>query len=126
MRDDDWYKPHPDRPAAPPRQPPPAEMLFEFHLKRTHTFYRVDLRDHGAHGVEAQFLDPIDLRVAQLPKNVTCGKNVARIDVSVHCIVDVRHLARQNQAFGILLSQIEARKTTKPSHCVCIKKMMRE
>jgi hypothetical protein len=44
--------------ARPPRQPKPGELLFEFHVKRTHTFWRVELRDHGAHGVEVQFFDP--------------------------------------------------------------------
>jgi hypothetical protein len=53
-------------PKAPPRQPQPGELLFEFHVERTHTFYRVELRDRGAYGVEAQFLDSIDLRVAHL------------------------------------------------------------
>jgi hypothetical protein len=46
---------------APPRVAKPGELLFEFHLERTHRFYRVELRDHGpVYGVEAQFLDPID------------------------------------------------------------------
>jgi len=29
------------------------ELLFEFHVERTHRFYRVELRDHGDFGVEA-------------------------------------------------------------------------
>ena len=49
----------------PPRQPEPGELLFEFHVKRTHTFYRVELRDHGTYGVEAQFLDPVDPVIAR-------------------------------------------------------------
>jgi hypothetical protein len=36
-------------------------IIFEFHVERTQTFYRVEFRDHGQYGVEAQFLDPIDL-----------------------------------------------------------------
>jgi hypothetical protein len=28
MRDDEWYKPHPDRPAPPPRQPRPGEDVW--------------------------------------------------------------------------------------------------
>jgi hypothetical protein len=52
IADEDWYKPH--RPPVPPRQVP-----------ATHTFWRVELRDHGAYGVEAQFLDPIDIRSAR-------------------------------------------------------------
>jgi hypothetical protein len=51
-------------PKAPPRQPKPGEFLFEFHVERTHTLWRVELRDHGAHGVEAQFFDPVDVRLA--------------------------------------------------------------
>jgi hypothetical protein len=54
-----------DAPQPPPRQPQPGELLFEFHVAATHTFYRVELRDHGAYGVEAQFLDPIDIRSAR-------------------------------------------------------------
>ena len=38
----------------------PGELLFEFHVERTHRFYRVELYYHGEHGVEARFLDPID------------------------------------------------------------------
>jgi hypothetical protein len=45
------------KPAAPKGQP--GELLFEFHVERTHTFYRCELRDHGPYGVEAQFLDPV-------------------------------------------------------------------
>jgi len=50
---------------APPRQPQSGELLFEFHVAATHTFWRVELRDHGQYGIEAQFLDPIDLRYAR-------------------------------------------------------------
>jgi hypothetical protein len=63
MADDDWYKPH--RPPIPPRQAQPGELLFEFHVAATHRFYRVELRDHGAYGVEAQFLDPVDIPIAR-------------------------------------------------------------
>lgn len=49
-----------DAPKAAPRVARPGELLFEFHVERTHRFYRVELRDHGTYGVEAQFLDPID------------------------------------------------------------------
>jgi hypothetical protein len=52
-------------PPAPPRDAQPGELLFEFHVAATHTFWRVELRDHGAYGVEAQFLDPIDIRTAR-------------------------------------------------------------
>jgi hypothetical protein len=36
----------------PLRQPKPGELLFEFHVERTHTFKRVELRNHGAYGIE--------------------------------------------------------------------------
>jgi hypothetical protein len=69
--DDDAFAKHQrallhNAPKAPPRQPQPGELLFEFHVERTHTFYRVELRDRGAYGVEAQFLDPIDVCTARL------------------------------------------------------------
>jgi hypothetical protein len=48
------------------RQARPGEVLFEFHVERERRFYRVELRDHGpVYGVEAQFFDPIDLRMAR-------------------------------------------------------------
>ena len=43
----------PNRPPAPPRQRQPGERLFEF--LHGHDRYLVELRDHGAYGVEAQF-----------------------------------------------------------------------
>jgi len=43
----------------------PGELLFEFHVAATHTFYRVELRTHGKGIVEAQFLDPVDVRMAR-------------------------------------------------------------
>jgi hypothetical protein len=30
----------------------------------THRFWRVELRDSGPYGIEAQFLDPVDIRMA--------------------------------------------------------------
>jgi hypothetical protein len=63
VADDDWYKANP-RP-RPARQPKPGELLFEFHVPQTHTFWRVELRDNGVYGVEVQFLDPIDVRIAR-------------------------------------------------------------
>jgi hypothetical protein len=55
----------PNRAPASLRQPTPGELLFEFHVQQTRTFWRVELRDHGRHGVEAQFFDPVDLRSAR-------------------------------------------------------------
>ena len=42
----------------------PGELLFRFHVEQTHTFWRVELRDHGTNGIEAQLLDPVELRWA--------------------------------------------------------------
>jgi hypothetical protein len=55
----------PDHRPAPTRQAQPGELLFEFHVAETHTFYRVELRTHGKDIVEAQFLDPVDVRMAR-------------------------------------------------------------
>jgi hypothetical protein len=55
----------PDRKPTAKRQPVPGELLFEFHVPATHTFWRVELRDNGAYGVEVQFLDPVEIRFAQ-------------------------------------------------------------
>ncbi len=63
MADDAWYSPNVG--PAPPRQRTPGELLFEFHVPTTHTFWRVELRDHGKYGVEAQFLDPTEVRWAR-------------------------------------------------------------
>lgn len=62
MTDDPYASGH--RPPA-PRQPQPGELLFEFYVERTHKFYRVELRDHGEFGIEAQFLDPVDVVIAR-------------------------------------------------------------
>jgi hypothetical protein len=54
MTDDTFYSPtH----ARAPRVPQPGELLFEFHVGRTHKVFRCELRDHGPYGVEAQFLE---------------------------------------------------------------------
>jgi hypothetical protein len=46
-----------DAPKAPTRQPQPGELLFEFHVERTHRFYRAEVRDRGEWDVEAQILN---------------------------------------------------------------------
>lgn len=58
-----WYSPNAAQP--PPRQRQPGELLYEFHVPTTHTFWRVELRDHGPYGMEVQFPDPIDVRWAR-------------------------------------------------------------
>jgi hypothetical protein len=60
---DDWYKPN--RPPAPPRVPKPGELLFEFYRESDHSRWRCELRDHGGHGVEAQFFKNEEIFVAQ-------------------------------------------------------------
>jgi hypothetical protein len=62
MRDEHYS---PFGPMPPVRVAQPGELLFEFHVPSMHTFYRVELRDHGEYGVEAQFLDPVDLRMSR-------------------------------------------------------------
>jgi hypothetical protein len=34
-------------PKAPPPRSQPGELLFEFHVERSHKFYRCELRDRG-------------------------------------------------------------------------------
>ena len=59
MTDEPFYSPN--KQPAPARVAKLGELLFEFHIERTHRFYRVELRDHGpVYGVEAQFLDRSD------------------------------------------------------------------
>jgi hypothetical protein len=45
MGDEPFYSP--TAKPAPTRVAQPGELLFEFHLERTHRFDRVELRDHG-------------------------------------------------------------------------------
>jgi hypothetical protein len=47
------------RPA--PRQPQPGELLCEFYSEKRKKFYRIELRDRGQDGVEAQLLDPVEM-----------------------------------------------------------------
>ena len=54
MRDDDWYKPHPHRPAPPLRQPKPGEVLWRLRLSdgRVHV---CELRDDTTAGAGWDF-----------------------------------------------------------------------
>ena len=53
-------------PPSPSPQRSHRELLFEFHVDRTHRFYRAELLDRGKWGVEAQILEaPDDLLCAQ-------------------------------------------------------------
>lgn len=49
----------------PVRVPKPGELIDEFYCERNQTFYRVELRDRGPWGVEAQILDPVELVIGQ-------------------------------------------------------------
>jgi hypothetical protein len=44
-------------PKAAARQPQPGELLCEFYSETRKKFYRIELRDRGQFGVEAQLLD---------------------------------------------------------------------
>jgi hypothetical protein len=55
-----FYSPNAKRPQ--PRQPRPGELLFEFTSLGGYR-YRVELRDHGEFGVEAQFFSDGHLHV---------------------------------------------------------------
>jgi hypothetical protein len=53
-------------PKASPRQPTPGELLCEFYSAARKKFYRIELRDRGQYGVEAQLLDPVEMLYGQL------------------------------------------------------------
>jgi len=59
MRDDDWYKPHPDRPAPPPRQPKPGEEVWRLRDSDTGRMQTCELRDNSRAdaGWEVQILE---------------------------------------------------------------------
>jgi hypothetical protein len=62
MRDDDWYKPHPNQTSAPPREPNPGELLMKFESGQDE--YRVELRDFQPNGVETQIFQNGELLAA--------------------------------------------------------------
>lgn len=62
MTDEPFYTPGKKPPA--PRQAKPGELLFEFYAELRRKTYRCELRDHGKYGIEAQFLDPVDLAIS--------------------------------------------------------------
>ena len=53
MRVAERWSPHS---AWTPHVSQPGELLFEFLRERDHVRFRCELRDHGAYGVEAQYL----------------------------------------------------------------------
>ena len=66
MGDDDWFKPHPDRPAPLPRQPKPGEEVWRVRTPEgdVHT---CELRDHSKQGAgwERQILRDGELLVSR-------------------------------------------------------------
>jgi hypothetical protein len=53
-------------PQPAPRQPQPGELLCEFYSEGRKKFYRIELRDSGQYGVEAQLLDPAEFLYGHL------------------------------------------------------------
>jgi hypothetical protein len=50
MRDDDWYRPHPNRPAPPRRQPTPGEEVWRLRDNETGRVQSCELRNNAAMG----------------------------------------------------------------------------
>src|SRR5262249_33266225 len=55
-----------DAPRPAPRQPSPGELLCEFYSGSRKKFYRIELRDRGQYGVEAQLFDPAEFLYGHL------------------------------------------------------------
>jgi len=53
-------------PQAAARQPVPGELLCKFYSTSRKKFYRIELRDRGQYGVEAQLLDPVEMLYGHL------------------------------------------------------------
>jgi len=66
MRDDDWYKPHPDRPVPPPRQPKPGEEVWCLRDSDTGRVQTCELRDNSRAGAgwEVQILEAGEILVS--------------------------------------------------------------
>jgi len=111
MSDDEtipFYSPH--QPPAPPRQPQPGALLFEF--AKDADRYRVELRDDGEYGVEAQVFTNGDLWQAcrfldrawatQWAERVRGGvARTARVAVSIHCRADEMATGAVAQRYGV-------------------------
>jgi hypothetical protein len=67
MADDDWYKPHPDRPAPPPRQPKPGEEIWRLRETSTGRVQSCELRNNSQAGAgwEVQIFDGPEILVAR-------------------------------------------------------------
>ena len=80
MRDDDWYKPHPDRPAKTLRQPKPGEEVWRVRTPEgdVHT---CELRDHSQQGAgwELQILANSEILVCRQCDNERHARTVAEM-----------------------------------------------
>src|SRR5262245_13369326 len=80
MRDDDWFKPHPDRPAALPRQPKPGEEVWRVRLPdgRVHV---CELRNNATAGAgwDFQIFDGPELLVSRRCDSEPHARRVAEM-----------------------------------------------
>jgi hypothetical protein len=60
----------------PARQSVPGELIDEFYAERTKKFYRVELRDRGRWGTEAQIFDPVELVIGQRFADIQDGDQI--------------------------------------------------
>jgi hypothetical protein len=78
--DDDWFKPHPDRPVAPPRQRKPGEELWRVRLPdgRAHV---CELRNDATAGAgwDFQILDGSELLVSRRCESEQHARRVAEM-----------------------------------------------
>ncbi len=81
------------------RQPQPGEVVDEFYVERTKKFYRVELRDRGQWGVEAQIFDPVDFVIGQRFTEVQDGDRTIRArESAVEWAKDRRAFIEQGDA----------------------------
>ena len=79
MRDDDWFKPHPDRPAALPRQPKPGEEVWRLRDSDTGRVQTCELRDNSRAGAgwEVQIREGGEILVSRRCENERQARYVA-------------------------------------------------
>jgi hypothetical protein len=67
MRDNEWHKPHPDRPAALPREPKPGEEVWRLRDSDTGRVQTCELRDNSRAGAgwEVQILEAGEILVSR-------------------------------------------------------------
>jgi len=80
-----------DAKPRPPRQPVAGELLFEFYVERAKKFWRAELRDRGEWGVEAQLLEDLELRWAQMFRPVSDGdRTLPARDIAIRWAEETR------------------------------------